>query len=299
LKFAVMLWGSTFCARGVSVRYESDPMLKAFLLNRLFRNSVNILDEYVKRAPSDQNALDIFKDEWSSQLPGAWKELKAGTVPLFEDARILWAAEQLGGFKGQTVIELGPLEGGHTYMLESLGAESILAVEASKRAYLKCLIVKEILNLHRSRFVLGDFVSFLRESETCFDVCLASGVLYHMQNPSALIHLIAKASKKIVLWTHFYDKKAIEAQDHLRCKFSGSVRSSYHGFEHVLHKYSYGGALNWAGFCGGGHSYSYWMSREDILGCLRFFGFSDLRIGFEEANHPNGPCFCIVALRGF
>jgi hypothetical protein len=119
----------------------------------------NVLDGYVQGSPSDQKALDIFKGEWSSQLPGACKELKAGTVPLFEDARMVWAAEQLGGFSGQRVIELGPLEAGHTYMLESLGAESILAVEANKRAFLKCLIVKEILRLNRSRFVLGDFVS--------------------------------------------------------------------------------------------------------------------------------------------
>jgi hypothetical protein len=202
----------------------------------------------------------------------------------------------LGGFKGQRVIELGPLEAGHTYMLESLGAESVLAVEANKRAYLKCLIVKELLGLQRSRFVLGDFVSFLRENDTQFDVCLASGVLYHMQNPCELIHLISKASKKVVLWTHFYDREVIKSKDILRAKFSGAIKSNYNGFSHVLHKYVYGDALNWSGFCGGNSSYSYWMSREDILACLRYFGFQDLRIGFEDAHHPNGSCFCVVAL---
>src|SRR5262245_54278567 len=130
----------------------------------------NVLNDYVLATPSDQHAIDIFKGEWSSQLPGEWKELKAGTIQLFEDSRIIWAAEQLGGFKGQRVIELGPLEAGHTYMVESLGAESILAIEGKKGAYLRCLIVKEILNLRRSRFVLGDFVSFLRENATPFDI---------------------------------------------------------------------------------------------------------------------------------
>jgi hypothetical protein len=257
----------------------------------------NVLDEYVQGPPSDQNALDIFKGEWSSQLPGAWKELKAGTVPLFEDARMLWAAEQLGGFRGQRVVELGPLEAGHTYMLESLGAESILAIEANKRAYLKCLIVKEILGLSRSRFLLADFVSFLRENETPFDICIASGVLYHMHNPCELIHLVSKASNKIVLWTHFYDKDLIQTNDIVRGKFSGSIKKSYNGFDHVLYKYTYGDALHWTGFCGGSSSYSYWMSREDILACLRFFGFQNLRIGFEEPEHVNGPCFAIVARR--
>jgi hypothetical protein len=257
----------------------------------------NVLDEYVHGPPSDQNALNIFKGQWSSQLPGAWKELNAGTVPLFEDGRILWAAEQLGGFRGQRVVELGPLEAGHTYMLESLGAESVLAIEANKRAYLKCLIVKEILGLSRSRFLLGDFVSFLRENEAPFDVCIASGVLYHMQNPCELIHLISKASKKVVLWTHFYDKALIQTKDIVRGKFSGSIRKTYNGFDHVLYKYTYGDALDWTGFCGGSSSYSYWMSREDILACLHFFGFQNLRIGFEDPEHVNGPCFALVACR--
>jgi hypothetical protein len=262
------------------------------------RESHNILDEYVQIAPTDQNALDIFKGEWSSHLPGRWKDLEAGTISLFDDARIAWAAEQLGGFDGQRVLELGPLEAGHTYMLESLGAESILAIEANTRAYLKCLIVKEILGLNRSRFVLGDFISFLRQNEAHFDVCLASGVLYHMQNPCELIQLISQTSNKIILWTHYYDQKLIQAKGRVADKFSVHLKKNHNGFDHVLYKYSYGDALNWRGFCGGGLSYSSWMSRNDILACLRFFGFQDLRIGFEDPDHQNGPSFCVIGIRG-
>lgn len=258
---------------------------------------MNILDEYVTDIPSDQNALHIFEGEWSSELPGPWKKLRAGTIPLFEDPRILWAAEQLGGFRGQRVIEMGPLEAGHTYMLESMGAESILAIEANKRAYLKCLIVKEILNLKRSRFLLGDVVSFLRQNSTSFDVCLASGLLYHMRRPAELIHLISRATNKVILWTHYYDKVIMESNATLADKFSGSARANYNGFDHVLHKYLYKEALGWGGFCGGSDSYSYWMSRDDIFASLRFFGFKDLRIGFEQSDHRNGPSFCIVGLR--
>ena len=47
---------------------------------------------------------------------------------------------------GKTVLELGPLEGAHTYQLHQRGA-NIVAVEASKQAYLKCLITKEIVGL--------------------------------------------------------------------------------------------------------------------------------------------------------
>jgi len=271
--------------------------LAASSFGRLLSRTANVPDGYVETLPSDQNALDIFKGEWSSRLPGIWQELQAGTITLFDDSRILWAADQLGGFTGKRVLELGPLEAGHSYMLETLGADTVIAVEANKRAYLKCLIIKEILDLKRCRFVLGDCVAFLREAHPAFDVCLASGILYHMREPSELIYLLSKASNKLFLWTHFYDEKVIGSKPNLARRFSAPVRKSYHGFDHVLHKYSYADALNWAGFCGGTAAYSYWLSREDILGCLRFFGFQDIRVAFDEPDHPNGPAFCIAALR--
>jgi hypothetical protein len=264
---------------------------------RFLRRTANVLDGYVDILPSDQNALDIFRGEWSSRLPAIRKELNAGTIPLFEDPRVLWAADQFGGFTGERVLELGPLEAGHTYMLETLGADTVIAVEASKRAYLKCLIIKEILNLSRCRFVLGDCVAFLLENRTAFDACLASGVLYHMRDPTELIYLISKTSKKIFLWTHFYDEKIIKSRRKLALKFAGAIKSRYNGFDHVLHKYVYGDARNWRGFCGGTGPYSYWMSREDILDCLRFFGYGDIRVAFDEPDHPNGPSFCVAALR--
>lgn len=272
--------------------------LRSWRLRRTDRTSAtNISDGYVDLSPSEQNALDIFSGEWSSQLPGNWKKLKAGTISLFDDSRIRWAADQLAGLTGQRVLELGPLEGGHTYMLEILGAESVIAVEANKKAYLKCLIIKEILDLKRCRFMLGDCIAFLRENQISFDACFASGILYHMREPSELIYLISKASNKVFLWTHFYDEKVIESKPNISCKFSATVNRNYKGFDHVLHRYEYGDALNWAGFCGGTAPYSYWMTRDAILDCLRFFGFKDLRIGFDEPDHPNGPCFCVAAVR--
>ena len=111
--------------------------------------TASILDAYVKSAPSAQNALDIFKGEWASVLPPPYNHLQAGGIPLFQDQRAAWALEQLGGCQGQRVLELGPLEGAHSYILQQHGAASVTAIEANTRAYLKCLIVKELLGLDR------------------------------------------------------------------------------------------------------------------------------------------------------
>ncbi len=85
--------------------------------------------------------------------------MKAGATPLFDDPRITWSNDRFGemgipgGYVGRDVLELGPLEGGHTYLLDRMGVKSVTAVEASSRAYLKCLIAKETFGMSpRARF---------------------------------------------------------------------------------------------------------------------------------------------------
>jgi hypothetical protein len=258
---------------------------------------MNILDEYVTSIPSPQNALDIFKGEWSSKLPEPLAELKAGSALLFEDARIDWCATQLGGFEGQSVLELGPLEGGHTYMMERLGAAQIISIEANTRAYLKCLIIKELLNLKRTHFLCGDFLEYLRTNQRKFDICIASGVLYHMRNPAELIALVAKASDRIFIWTHYYDQAIISGNSKLSYRLSRGIPTEYEGFRYALYRQEYKAALNWGGFCGGSAASSNWMSRDDILSCLHHFGLNDIQINFDQPDHPNGPSFALTAVR--
>lgn len=258
----------------------------------------NILMQYVMLAPSPQNALDIFKGEWSSKLPGELASLSAGSMPLFEDPRVEWFVDQLGGIQGQNVLELGPLEAGHTYMLEHLGAASVLSIEANTRAYLKCLIIKELLELKRARFLCGDFVEYLRTNQEKFDACLACGVLYHMVNPVELIALLAKATDRVCLWTHYYDEELLSETPRLAQQFTHSESAEYAGFEHTLYHRAYEKeALDWGGFCGGGKPSSCWMSREDILMSLEYFGLTEVAIGFDDPSHQNGPSFALTAFR--
>jgi len=258
---------------------------------------MNILDQYVKSAYTPQDALDIFKGEWSSKLPEPFTELQAGAALLFEDPRIEWGVTQLGGVEGKTVLELGPLEAGHTYMLERLGAADIVSIEANTRAYLKCLIIKELLELKRSRFLCGDFVEYLRTNPKKFDVCIASGVLYHMRNPVELIALAAKASDQVFLWTHYYDQAIISGNSKLTYRLSKGAPAEYAGFQHTLYRQEYEAALKWGGFCGGSQEFSNWLSRDDILACLKHFGLNNIQINFDHTNHPNGPSFAITAVR--
>ena len=249
----------------------------------------------MRSAPCDQNAIDIFAGDWTSGFAPTWGELKAGRLPLFADPRIAWAIEQVSGVQGKRVLELGPLEGGHTYMIESSGAASILSIEANTRAYLRCLIAKEIMGLQRSRFVCGDFTMFLRGTDQRFDFVVASGVLYHQIDPIQVIADIARVAPAVAIWTHYYDADLIARNPAVANRVTRSVEAETAGFKHQRYKYTYGSALDWSGFCGGSHPCANWLSRADILGALKHFGFRSLTIGFDTPDHENGPAFAIIA----
>jgi hypothetical protein len=264
-----------------------------------------ILNGDVRALPGTQNALDMFKGEWVSKLPPPFSHLKAGTLPLFEDARINWVIDKLGSVEGCHVLELGPLEGGHTYMMEKFGAASITAIEANSRAYLRCLVVKETLGLKRACFLCGDFMEYLRANASAnpsanqqrFDLCLASGVLNHLRKPAELLRLLAQTTDRLFIWTHYYDAQVISRNPRLASRFRGQVRAAEVDFTHTLHRQVYRTTLNLPGSRNGGDLLSSWMTRADILGCLAHFGFNDIQVGFEQPNHVYGPAFAVIARR--
>jgi hypothetical protein len=257
------------------------------------RRRMTITTEYVGSAPSVQNALDIFRGRWFSQLP--LPDARAGDVALFEDPRIAWALSELDDLRGKTVLELGPLEAAHSYMLERAGAASIVSIEANPEAFLKCLIVKESLGLAHTHFLCGDFIEYLRASPPRFDAAIASGVLYHMRNPVELIGLLSRITGTLFLWTHYYDAGLIAQNRKLASMFAGEHANEYDGFRHSLYRYEYWGSFGARGFCGGSLPHANWMTREEIVACLRHFGYTEIATNFDAPEHVDGPAFALVA----
>jgi hypothetical protein len=255
------------------------------------------LERYATAAPSPQQVLDIFKGEWASALPAPYCELEAGRLPAFGDPRLKWGVERLGGVADRRVVELGPLEGGHTWMLEQLGAAEITAIEASDRAYLRCLTVKELTGMRRARFLYGDAVAYLRETSEHFDVGIASGILYHMTNPVELLTLLAARCDRVYLWTHYYDDAALMRAPIVRARFHGTSEATCAGFTHTLHRYRYQSARLRLGFSGGSAPHSQWLTRDTIVAALRHVGFPHVEMAFDEPYHPYGPSCAFAALR--
>jgi hypothetical protein len=287
---------------GEPQRKQLDELATALarIEGRLDQPAANILEEYCRDVPSPQTAVDIFAGEWASALPVAG--LRAGSADLFAAPHVPWGVAALGGVAGQRVLELGPLEGGHTYLLDRMGAAEVVAVEANTRAYLKCLVVKELVGIPAARFHCGDAVGYLADhlarGREPFDLLLASGILYHLQDPVAALDLMTRVSDRLVLWTMYMDEPYVRSRPDLSVKFPGSTEADYDGFAYRIYRQEYQHALDYRGFCGGSAASSAWLTRADILRAVEHFGFEVVDIGHEEQDHKgNGACFCIAARR--
>jgi Protein of unknown function (DUF1698) len=259
--------------------------------------SVEILDAYTPLAPSPKNAIEIFAGQWASKFPPPFDNLTNGAARLFEDSRVEWAISKVGGVAKKRILELGPLEGGHTFMLDRAGAAEVLAIESNTRAYLKCLVAKELLGMPSARFTCGNFEVYLDQTSDRFDLVFASGVLYHMVKPVELIAKIAAITDAVFLWTHFYDERFLSANPRTAHRIVDPTPSEFQGYRHELHRHEYGAALASPGFCGGSRPHAYWMTRQGILDALRHFGFSSIETSHEQPDHPNGPAFSVMARR--
>jgi hypothetical protein len=254
-----------------------------------------ILDEYSKSVPSAQSTIDIFKGEWSSKLPNIEGQvITSGFADLFQDSRITLMNENFS-LNGKKILELGPLEGAHTHMMAGYGASSITGVESNSRAYLKCLVVKELYELHQVNFLFGDAISYMNSCTQYYDICLASGILYHSPNPGKFIESISQISDRVFIWTHFYDESAVKSNPEVHRKFKTTSKAESKGHTFDLHKYEYGDALTWQGFCGGSENFTTWITKTDMLELLNLCGFKHQHILYEDYTHPHGPNICLYA----
>jgi len=254
---------------------------------------------HVQGPPNAQAMLDVFAGEWASRLPAPYEGLVAGDARLFEDERIRWTLARFGPLDGQSVLDLGPLEGGHTYMALQAGAERVVAVEGNARHFLKCLVVKDLLSMDAADFRLGDFVAMLRAEPDEYDLVFAQGVLYHMVDPVELIALAASRGRRLALWTQYYDAEHVaRLAPRIRRHFANEPAAAVtRGFAHSHHRFNYGFGRKLVGFYGGNRPHANWLSRDDLFGALEHFGWRDTEVGFDHPDHPHGPSLSLTAVR--
>lgn len=253
-------------------------------------NTIKFSDKF----PSHQNSIDIFRDGWASEMP-IHSGLRTGGSAPFDDSRVGWAASVLGSLKNKSILELGPLEAYDSNQLERLEAD-VLGIEGNLSNFLKCLIVKNALSL-RAMFLYGDFVQFLQRTTKRFDICWAAGVLYHARDPIAVLEGACSIAPTIFVSTHYFDQDVIFPSPAQTRFFRPNLnqRAQHDGRDIILHYRSY---LQTPGrlFTGGPEEYSYWMTKDDIIGVLAGRGFEHLVMGVDDPHSSRGPaCFFLAS----
>jgi SAM-dependent methyltransferase len=101
------------------------------------------------------------------------------------------------------VADLGCLEGGFSVAFAREGAE-VVGVEVRPDNLEKCALAGAQMGTERLSFVAGDVKGFTAEAFGTFDVVLALGILYHLDDPVSWIQQVARATRGVLLLdTHF------------------------------------------------------------------------------------------------
>jgi hypothetical protein len=256
---------------------------------------VQPFDTYESRCPGLQTMIDAVPG-WNTAFPPEM-DLRAGAYHFFDDGRIAWLLERCGHLGGKQVLEIGPLDGAHTTMLHQAGAQ-ILAIEAKRQSFLRCLVTRQIMNLDKATFMVGDAVQWLEREPARFDLIVACGVLYHMIDPLRFLQSVAAHTDRLYIWTHFVEESRIPP-DHEAAHGFASTRETrmFAGEAMTLYRRAYAGVHRKAEFCGGIYDEPRWMARQSILDCLRLLGFTSAETAHEDEVRPHEPSFSIYATR--
>lgn len=195
-----------------------------------------------------------------------------GDAELVDDARI---ANFIDVFPGcRTVLELGSLEGAHSFSL-ARRVEHVTAIEGRAANLAKSHVVQRLLGVDNVTFVEADLEAAELEHLGRFDALFCVGLLYHLRRPWLLLDRFPGWSDRVFLQTHFADA-AEETLD-------GLAGRSYA---------EYGSRDPLSGLS----QTSFWLTLPALTGRLEQNGYA-VRELERDVNHPNGPIVTLVAER--
>ncbi len=177
----------------------------------------------------------------------------------------------------KTVLELGSLEGGHTFALSrNPGVSHVVAIEGRRSNVKKAQFVQHLLDIQNVEFMLENLESFDFLTKGPFDVVFCVGLLYHLPKPWTLIEKVSRVSRNLFLWTHYAPEKKANLE--------------MNGYRGMAYKES--GLLD---PLSGMSPESFWPTLEDLKRMLSKNGFCKITIVENDENHENAPCITMAA----
>jgi len=181
------------------------------------------------------------------------------------------------------VADLGCLEGGFSIAFARLGAE-VVGVEVRPQNIEKCLLVKEQLGAERLHFVQADVKSFSRDSFGAFDVTLALGILYHLDDPAGWLQQVAEATRGVLFVDSHYaprDEHELAALNPKLGTLGPVERRCSSGWEYEgrwfpefsteVERESDG--MLWASYS---NPRSFWLTKQSLLSAIQRCGFASV-----------------------
>jgi len=255
--------------------------------------------------PDDELILKLASQQWTSHNLKLSDKITTmpGKPDFMETETRLHAVTRLldffygKGWKSLRVADLGCLEGGFSLALAQRGAE-VVGIEARAKNLEKCLLLREHFGLENLSFVKDDVKNFTRETYGEFDVILALGILYHLDNPVEWLKQIAEASKRLLIIDSHYapdDDHGLRLMSPELSKNLGPlVTRKVNGLEYRGRWYeeycgkepwnSYREGFLWASYS---NTKSFWLTKESLLTSILNAGFGL----FLEQHDGYGPLF--------
>lgn len=224
----------------------------------------NLADQFARLAPW------IFQFRIAGQVYG-------GGISAAGDARI----EQFFRFApdAATILELGALEGAHTFLLaERPGVQRVLALEGREANLRKARFVRELLKIRNADFANANLEQTDLARFGKFDAVFCSGLLYHLPEPWRLIDQLAAIAPVLFIWTQYAAEN--EAKD-----MDQGLRGTIHGEGGPDEPLS------------GMSATATWLTLDSLRKLLARSGYEKIEIIHDDPGHANGPAVTIGARR--
>lgn len=179
--------------------------------------------------------------------------------------------------EAETIIELGALEGAHTFMLaQQPRVKRVLGLEGRAANIGKAEFLKEVLGVKNAEFAQAnletDPLAFGK-----FDAVFCSGLLYHLPQPWKLIERLPSLAPKLFLWTMYSEDATADL-----------VFDGFRG-RRVIE----GGADEpLSGLSG----HSHWLTLGSLIEALTRSGYRRVEIIRNDLTHPVGYAITLGAI---
>jgi SAM-dependent methyltransferase len=176
-----------------------------------------------------------------------------------------------------SILELGSLEGGHTFPLAALpGVEQVVAVEGRPENVARAEVVRQALGVTNVRFVLGNLEELDLTTLGRFDAVYCTGLLYHLPRPWELVSRLREVSERLYVWTQCAEAAV-----------PGEEAGGYAGRTY----------REWGGWdpLSGLSASSFWPTREELVRLLADAGFPHVHVFGEEHVARRGPAVTLAA----